>query len=84
MGDMLRKCGGGRGGSMDEQRRRSIIEAVPGAISTMYGNRLRSTGCGRQGRETAARVTCCSIEVAARGKAENGRLAPGSAAALPA
>lgn len=60
-GDMLRKYRDDKDGFMDEYHQRSIIEAVFGAIKTMYGNHLRSTRHDRQRREIAARVICCNM-----------------------
>ena len=73
---MLRKYVDGTNGSMGGYCRRSITGAVLGAVRTMYGNHLRSTRRDRQGRDTATRVTCYNIEVVARERTGDGRLAP--------
>jgi transposase len=69
---------------MSEYHRRSIIEAVFGAIKKMYGNRLRGRKFVRQKREVAIRVICYNIEVVARSHVKNGRLTHESLAALAA
>ena len=69
---------------MSEYHRRSIIEAVFGAIKKMYGNHLRGRRLARQKREVAIRVICYNIEVVARSNVKNGRLTHESLAALAA
>ena len=69
---------------MSEYHRRSIIEAVFGAIKKMYGNHLRGRRLARQKREVAIRVICYNIEVVARSHVKNGRLTHESLAALAA
>ena len=44
---------------------RSIIEAVFGAIKTMYGSHLRGRRFHRQKREVAICVICYNMEVVA-------------------
>ena len=43
---------------MSEYHRRSIVEAVFGAIKKMYGNHLRGRRLARQKREVAIRIIC--------------------------
>ena len=69
---------------MDEYRRRSIIEAVFGAIKKMYGNHLRSRRRARQSREMAIRAICYNIEVVARSHVKNGRFTHESLTAMAA
>lgn len=63
---------------------RSIIEAVFGAVKTMYGSYVRCRRKDNQRREVAARVICYNIELIARFNAERGRLTRQSLAAITA
>ena len=68
---------------MSEYHRRSIIEAVFGAIKKMYGNHLRAGGSpGRNGRRPSG--SSATTEVVARSHVKNGRLTHESLAALAA
>ena len=69
---------------MDEYHRRSVIEAVFGAIKKMYGNHLRSRRRGRQNREVVIRVICYNIEVVARSRIKSGKLTHKSLTAMSA
>ena len=57
-----------------EYHRRSIIEAMFGAIKKMYGNHTRCHKPENQCREIAIRIICYNIELVARSKARDGRL----------
>ena len=83
-GDMTRTHRDDPGRFMSEYHRRSVIEAVFGAIKKMYGNHLRGRRLARQKREVAVRVICYNIEVVARSHVKNGRLTHESLAALAA
>ena len=78
---MAQTHGDGPARFMDEYRRRSIIEAVLGAIKKVYGSHLRSR---RRARQITIRVICYNNEVAARSRVKDGRLAHESLTAMAA
>ncbi len=63
---------------------RSVIEAVFGAIKTMYGSYVTCRRKDNQRREMAARIICYNIELIARHDVRSGRLTRQSLEAVAA
>ena len=59
---------------MDEYCRRSIIEAVFGAVKRMHGDHLKSHIVDYSQREIAVRIICHNIWLVAGSHVEGGRL----------